>query len=384
MDNLQALPLLDGRFEGMSLVNFDSAQDQRRGCFSLVFRAIDRDTGRLVALKFFDPQSVMDVYRLNAFRREHEILRGLIGVGRCLQLASGLNTYQLRIPTNAGATVTLPCEYFAVEWIDEEIDRYFFCQEQYSAIEKLTLFAGIASSVEVLHAKQVFHRDLKPDNLRLVIRNGRPDVVAIDLGTAARLSSAPIQAGYFSSVGAPAYASPEAHCGLAGNRRIAQFTDLYAIGCMLFELFNKDLYINAVLMRNATFPVMLTALGGHINRGASELEQEKDWVKAISVMGNSLVPVPINGAGSDVPPGIVPMLNEVLLGLTHVDFRRRPGIGWVRKRVDSAIKVLTNEKLYNQRLERARDIRQRRIDKINEREARLMAARTKQVKGPLC
>lgn len=218
VDDLQALPLLDGRFEGMTLVNFNSAQDQRRGCFSLVFRAHDQDNGRDVALKFFDPSRAMDEYRLKAFHREHEILEHLLGVDHCLQLASDLKTYQLQVPIKMGPTISLHCEYFAVEWIEEEIDKYFLCQEQFSALEKLMLFASLAASVEILHLREVFHRDLKPDNLRLAARNGSNDVIPIDLGTAARFSSAPIQTSYADSVGASAYASPEAYCGRRASR----------------------------------------------------------------------------------------------------------------------------------------------------------------------
>lgn len=384
VDDLHALQLLDGRFEGMELVNYDSIKDERRGCLSLVFRANDRDTGRYVALKFFDPARMNDVYRLNAFRREHEILKGLLGVNRCLQLASGLNTYQLQVPVSNGQTISLPCEYFAIEWITDEVDKYFFCQERYSAVEKLGLFSGIAFSVNVLHSNDVFHRDLKPDNLRHIKRNGKLDVVAIDLGTAAKFSSNPIQMPYFESAGAPTYASPEARCGLAGNRRLARYTDMYALGCMLFELFNKDFYLKGLLARNSTFPVLLAALGGSVKGDADEHEQEEAWISAIGTLGNSVVPVPIDGAGSDVPPGIAPMLNELLFGLTHFDYRRRPHIGWVIKRVTSAIKVLENEKLYQARLERSRELRRRRVEKVHQREARIQQAREKQLKELIC
>ena len=381
VDDLHASPLLDGRFEGMRLVNFDSVADQRRGCFSLVFRALDQDTGSSVALKFFDPQSMMDVYRLNAFRREHQILHDLLRVSRCLQLASGLNTYLLQIPTAIGSTVTLRCEYFAVEWVDSEIDSYFLCQESFTPIDRLTLFDEIAHSVGVLHSKNVFHRDLKPDNLRMDTRDKRACVIPIDLGTAAKADSTPIQNPYFHTVGAGAYAAPEAHCGLAGNRRLAKYTDMYAIGCMLFELFNRDLHIKAVLSRNANFTVLLTVMGSSINLMLSERDQQSNWNNAIDKMSISFVPVHIDGAGSDVPPGIAQILNEVLLGLTHVDYRQRPSIEWVRRRIQSAIKVLRNEKLYQQRLARTRELRRQRLWKLTQRESRLALALTKVLKA---
>jgi serine/threonine protein kinase len=370
-EDLAALPLLDGRFESIKLVNIDVVTGNRRGVLSIVFRAFDRDSQKDVALKFFDPMWQMDVYRLNAFRREHDILKSLVGIDRCLQVLSGLNTYVLNIPTATGFTIPLSCEYFAIEWIDEEIDQYFLCQTNFTAAERLRLFSLIAGSVEVLHRAQVFHRDLKPDNLRRQTLDGISTIVAIDLGTAARFSSAPISPDYDRSVGAPAYASPEARCGLAGNRRLAPYTDLFALGCILFELFNKDLYLRAFFNRNSHFDLVLATLLAQVNPMASEADQVKSWIGCTDVLSKSIVPVPLNGHGGDVPLGISNLLNELVLSLTHVDFRQRPSIAWVRKRVASALTVLANQKLYEQRRSQQMLFRKNRALKIAKRIERL-------------
>lgn len=370
VNSLHALPLLDGRFSNMTLVNYNSVADQRRGCFSLVFRARDETSQCDVALKFFDPQSLTDTYRLTAFRREHQILTNLLRVNRCLQLASGLNTYKMPVVAS-GLTITLPCEYFAIEWIEDEIDQYFLCQESFTALEKLILFDKIALSIATLHSKDVFHRDLKPDNIRRTKRAGLEIAIPIDLGTAARADSANLAPGYANPVGAGAYAAPEAHCRLAGNRVLGKFTDLYALGCLLFELFNRDLHIKAVISRNPNFTLLLLAMGSTIDFSRSDLEQKMAWDKQITRYSNSFTPSPINGAGSDVPPGIASLLNEILMSLTNIDYRLRPDILWVRRKVASAIKILTNEAAYQSRLIASRQKRQRRLDSIRVREERL-------------
>ncbi|NML43187.1 protein kinase [Ramlibacter sp. G-1-2-2] len=371
VDAIEALVTLDGRFEQMKLVNYNSVVDQRRGCFSLVFRARDKTTDTDVALKFFDPQGMMDTYRLEAFRREHQILEGLLGVPGCLQLAAGRTTYNLPLTVATGGTVPFPCEYFAIEWIDEEIDGYFLCQQQYSAQEKLRLFAKIVSAVATLHAHEVFHRDLKPDNMRLLRNGGQPAVVAIDLGTAARYTSPQIAAGYTYQVGHLFYASPESQCGLAGNRRVAPRTDVYALGCMLFELFNKDSYFNALLTKNPGYPAMLLAMRTGVRPTTSDRQQEDDWIRTLAALGNSLVPVAVNGAGSDIPPGIAGLVNEILFALTNIDYRRRPQLQWIHARLRSALAVLANEKACRRRIKQAQDARANRIEKIKRRENRL-------------
>lgn len=242
-DTLEALPLFEGRFSGLKLMNVDPVSGQKRGCFSLVFRAFDQIEQRTVAIKFYDPNASMDIYRISAFRREYEILTSLIGSERCLQLVAPLRDYALSINTGAGV-FTARCEYFVVDWIDEEIDSYFLTAT-HSAREKLGLFLDMVLAVEALHSRSVFHRDLKADNMRAFQRALRRIVVAIDLGTAAKFDSGGIQATYGHSAGAPWYAAPEALCGLAGNRSIAPYTDYYALGCLLFELFNPDYFFRA-------------------------------------------------------------------------------------------------------------------------------------------
>lgn len=371
VDAIQSLSLLDGRFEHMKLVNFNAVADMKRGFFSLVFKAHDRSTDSAVALKFFDPGSPPDPYRITAFRREHQILESLLGVPGCVQLAAGLTTYQLPVPTAQGPTLSLPCEYFALEWIEEEIDGYFLCQQDFPAEEKLVLFGQIVSAVAVLHSREIFHRDLKPDNMRMVRNGGQSSVVAIDMGTAARYASAPIAPGYGAQVGAYPYSAPEALCGLAGNRAVAPKTDVYALGCMLFELFNKDFFFNTLVTRNPNYMVVLTAMRTYIKAGSSDDQQREDWHKALSKHGNSLVPVPVDGAGSDIPPGVAALVNEISFLLTDLDYRRRPQLSWVHARLKSALAVLRNEKAYNDRVKRSKEVRARRIEKVKQREARL-------------
>ena len=113
VDELCTLPVLDGRFENIQLVNYDSINDAKRGCFSLVFCAKDRLTDKKVALKFFDLDHrwAHEKYRRDSFDRKHTILETLLDAERCLQLKSELRIYPLVVTTAAGPVVTLSCKY---------------------------------------------------------------------------------------------------------------------------------------------------------------------------------------------------------------------------------------------------------------------------------
>ena len=366
VDALEAMPLLDGRFEKIKLANFDSFKNEKRGCFSLVFSAHDCVEDVPVALKFYDiaPQWINNDYRRAAFRREHEILQVLLNKERCLQLASALSTYNFVIPISLGNNATFPCEYFAVEWIDSDVDDYFYRQEDFEPLDKLHLFNELTLAVEALHRFEVFHRDLKPDNLRQYQDALKRVVVAIDLGAAARFSSGYIQKHYQHPVGALEYSAPEAICGLAGHRRLAPYTDCYALGCLLFELFNRDLFYRALLAKNPRCHAIQAVMGTYLNGITNEAEQFTAWKRALGKFSAGIEPVRIDGLASTVPPGVASLLNEVLRSLTHVDFSNRPiDLEWVRVRTWAAIKTLQNERLYQRRLALAREMRRRRIEK---------------------
>lgn len=370
VNELEALPLLAGRFSNIKLANYDSVAGEKRGCFSLVFSADDALTGEQVALKFFDLDSrvLTDKYRRAAFDREQDILASLIDKGRCLQLVANMDVYELNVPIGGNQIVTLPCSFFAVQWVSESIDGYFF-DSTIAAVEKLKIFNEIVLAVEALHRNGVFHRDLKADNLRALQTGIRKVVIAIDLGTAARFLSGFLSNGYGGPVGALGYASPEAVCGLAGNRTLAPYTDVYALGCLLFELFNPLLFYSCRQANNPTFDIILAAMNTHLIGANTEIEQIRAWRKALSRHASGVSPSKIDGIDSTVPPGIAQILNEVLEGLTDIDYAKRPkNLELVRRKILSAIKILENQKMYDKKIERQKQERQRRKDKLRLKE----------------
>ncbi|MBF6353621.1 serine/threonine protein kinase [Nocardia higoensis] len=90
--------------------------------------------------------------------------------------------------------------------------------------------AQIATALSYAHALPVVHRDLKPDNI-LVTPNGT--VKIIDFGIAALLTAGTpklTMTGAF--LGSAPYMSPEQAIGAKATPR----TDLYALGCILYEM----------------------------------------------------------------------------------------------------------------------------------------------------
>ena len=102
----------------------------------------------------------------------------------------------------------------------------------------LTLTRQIAGALGAAHDRGIVHRDLKPDNVFLVTDPEVPSgerIKVLDFGVA-KLTAAPgdtarTQTG--SLLGTPTYMSPEQCRGMAD---VDGRTDLYALGCLLYEL----------------------------------------------------------------------------------------------------------------------------------------------------
>jgi Protein kinase domain len=87
--------------------------------------------------------------------------------------------------------------------------------------------AQIAAVLAFAHAREVIHRDIKPQNVMLM-RDGSAKV--LDFGVAGIVSQRITSTGV--TVGTPAYMAPEQAYNIPATPR----TDLYALGCLLYEM----------------------------------------------------------------------------------------------------------------------------------------------------
>ena len=382
IETLHGEPSLDGRYANIRVVNRDPRTGDRRGhqgALSVVFHAIDSRTGRPVALKFFDPdiQGFGARYRMDLFDRECKLLERLVNKPRCLQLVQPLSELRLRVPgASRGRSTTIDCGYCVLEWLDGDITDYFLRQDEHDASVKLALFRQAVLGVFALHREGIAHRDIKHDNLRRAHRMSREMVVPIDLGTAVDLSSNPIGQvrDYADPVGAWAFSPIEVHSGLGSIRTLAPCTDVYALGCLLHDLFNVDLYV-AKLVKDPGFNNCYMACRAHMDavrsRTASPEDLVREWDDIMARTKSQIILPPINSAATTVPPAVRDQLNVLLHRLTDPDYRSREHRpDRIIRTIDAAVKALENrfatERRQATRAERKRR-RERRATRKQER-----------------
>lgn len=91
-----------------------------------------------------------------------------------------------------------------------------------------SLFAPLMDALDLMHAQNVYHRDVAPDNI-LILGNGAP--VLLDLGAARRIIGDLTQA--VTVVLKPGYAPIEQYAD-DGSATQGPWTDIYAIGAVLY------------------------------------------------------------------------------------------------------------------------------------------------------
>ena len=385
IETLRRGPPLDERYANIRVVNRDPRTGDRhrqvhQGTLSVVFHATDSRTGRPVALKFFDPdfQGFGARYRMDLFVRECKLLERLVDKPRCLQLVQPLS--ELRLPGSGasdGRSATIECGYCVLEWLDGDITEYFLRQDVHDALVKLALFRQAVLGVFALHREGIAHRDIKYDNLRRTHRLDREMVVPIDLGTAVDLSSDPIGdfQDYADPVGAWAFSPLEAHAGLGSIRTLATRTDVYALGCLLHDLFNVELYALR-LVKDPGFNNCYMACRAHMEavrlRTANPEDLVREWDDVMTRTKGQITLPPIDSAVTTVPPAIRDQLNALLHRLTDADYRNREHRqDRIVRAMDGAAKALENRFTTERRQAIRSERRRRREHRARRRQERL-------------
>src|SRR5207249_4111322 len=146
--------------------------------------------------------------------------------------------------------------YYLMPFVDGQTLRARLNREHHLPLEEAVQIAReVADALSYAHGRDVVHRDIKPENILL---SGGHAVVA-DFGIARAISVAGRDkfTATGMAVGTPAYMSPEQ---ASGQSRIDGRADIYALGCMLYEMLAGDPPFlastpQAVLARQALDPV---------------------------------------------------------------------------------------------------------------------------------
>lgn len=182
------------------------------GGMSDVYKAKDHILGRFVAIKVLKPEFSEDRGFVSKFRTEAQSAAGL-------EHPNIVNIYDV------GSEEGL--YYIVMEYVEGiTLKTYIEKKGQLSFKEAVSIAIQVARGIESAHAKQITHRDIKPQNI-IISTEGKVKVT--DFGIAKAASSNTISSDVMGSVH---YSSPEqARNGFVDGR-----SDIYSLGIVMYEM----------------------------------------------------------------------------------------------------------------------------------------------------
>jgi eukaryotic-like serine/threonine-protein kinase len=287
------------------------------GGMATVWRARDKLLGREVAVKVLSPQFAADPGFVARFERE-------------ARHAAGLGHPRLVTVFDCGVDGQVP--FIVMELVVGRTLRQVLDEAgMLPAGEAAGIAAAVCEALEVAHAAGVVHRDIKPGNIVLAA-GGQVKVLDFGIARAEGIAGGTRTVGV---LGTAAYLSPEqARGGPAGPA-----SDLYSLGCVLFELltgappFTADSAVGVAYRqvhddpgppsaRRPGLPAQLDAVTGWLlakdpaARPPGAAAARAALLSALGPTATAMLPVPVGG-----PPGTPrrgrwrPRAMEVVLGV---------------------------------------------------------------------
>jgi len=204
-------PLLEGAFGP-----YDIESEIARGGVGAVFRARERETGRVVALKVLLEGPEAGEAERERFERECETAKALSLPGMVQVYAVGEHEGR---------------PYMAMELINGRSLDKIIPEKSLAVHECLVLMKSVAETIGALHEAGYVHRDLKPGNI-LIDSFNSPKVA--DFGLVKSLDEVTRMTASGLVCGTPAYMAPEQARG--DGKAVDPRSDVWALGAVLYEM----------------------------------------------------------------------------------------------------------------------------------------------------
>jgi len=198
------------------------------GGFGAVFRGKQLGTGREVALKLLHPHNVSDETVVARFRREAEA---------CSKLRNSHTVTTYDFDETEDGVLYLAMEFLRGRSLHE-------LQREAGTLDPdrvLSIIDQVAEALGEAHEMGIVHRDMKPENIVVEIREGVDFVKVLDFGIAKVISGegakGPALTAVGQTLGTLEFMSPEQLRGQKLDGR----SDIYALGMMAYEMLCGEL-----------------------------------------------------------------------------------------------------------------------------------------------
>ena len=223
VDQTAAEDTLLDRLRRVLAGDFEVESELARGGMGIVFRALDEQAKRSVALKVLSPELGLTARAAERFKRE----------GRMVAELEHPNIVPVYRVGQIGGILFIAMKFVEGRSLDEILDA----QGPLPVPAILLVLEAAARALLFAHERSIVHRDVKAANI-LIDRDGR--VMMTDFGVALRAADVTLTADG-AVIGTPGYMSPE-QC--AGQRATPQ-GDHYSLGMVAFQMLTGTLPFQA-------------------------------------------------------------------------------------------------------------------------------------------
>lgn len=211
------------------------------GAMGVVWRGVHVAQQIPVAVKVLSQGTRWEEQSMESFRREVKAVARLHHPGVVMLLDYGVVSPEAARDPRAGFKANTP--FIAMELAHYgSLDRF-----SGGALAWRALYSTLKAILQALshaHARDIIHRDIKPANVLVFGQTpGQPDLRLTDFGIAHAVEEYHRSQTAEVTVGTPSYMAPEQFRG--HWREYGPWTDLYAVGCMAYELATGDVPFQA-------------------------------------------------------------------------------------------------------------------------------------------
>jgi serine/threonine-protein kinase len=203
---------LDDRYELQDVIG--------RGGHGIVYRALDRNLGTDVAIKFLHDSIAIDPQYNIRMLREAQVMAALSGT-------SAIRVYGLN--TTPDGALYLVMELLTGRDFDTYLAELEDTGRRLSVYRLFELLDPIVDTLEAAHVRGIVHRDLKPGNIFVLDAGGSR---LLDFGLAKVMAASPLTTSGMVA-GSPSYIAPEVWKG--NPRALDHRIDVYSLGAIVFR-----------------------------------------------------------------------------------------------------------------------------------------------------
>lgn len=195
-----------------------------QGGMGVVYRGVQKNINKKVALKFFNPDACTEQECVTRFVNEARFSAS-IGHANIIKIIH-FGHVDEQVP------------YMVMEFLEgESLGSLMRKEKHLQPARAIAIACQILDALQAVHASNIVHRDLKPENVFLARQTGGGEIVKLlDFGISCLMKPEDLsqrlrEAGKL--YGTPYYASPEQ---AEGRADLDQRADVYSTGVLLFEM----------------------------------------------------------------------------------------------------------------------------------------------------